>query len=61
MGRGLGIELTVLAVAIIALFAVGKLVGVLASIQMRLVLALFILLAVVSLLLWRRFRRLRKR
>lgn len=61
MSRGLGIELTALLVAVVAIFALGKLMGFLASLQMRLFLALLVLLAIVGLLLWRRYRSLRRK
>ncbi|MBI2321617.1 MAG: hypothetical protein HYU88_05885 [Chloroflexi bacterium] len=61
MSRGLAVELALLAVAILAIFALGRLLGFLASLQMRLLLALLVLLLVAGLLLWRRFRSLSRR
>lgn len=61
MNRGLAIELALLAVAILAIFALGRLLGVVALLQMRLLLALLVLLLVAGLLLWRRFHSLSRR
>lgn len=61
MNRGLAIELALLAVAILAIFALGRLLGFLAALQMRLLLALVVLLLVAGLLLWRRFHSLSRR
>ncbi|MBI4505839.1 MAG: hypothetical protein HY691_09915 [Chloroflexi bacterium] len=61
MSRGLAVELALLAVAILAIFALGRLLGFLASLQMRLLLALLVLLLVAGLLLWRRLRSLSRR